>query len=248
MMATVRHLRNAPITEAVIDFRVVLPKEFRPEILRDAKSRLANEYSKSDEQEGFGGTIELRVGQATQNVRDIGFQGIWLKSEDEKTVAQFRINGFTLNRLKPYAGWDAFFEAAMRAWSVYVDLAKPQSVTRIALRYINHMPLPGVGAELNDFIHTAPRLPPSVPDVLSGFATRVVLEHPERRVSANVVQVLEVGMDSSATTLLLDIDAHKVGDFSVTKEVLAGILQDLRAYKNNIFFGSLTDRLLESFV
>lgn len=247
-MARIRHLQNAPITEAIVDFRVSLPRDFRPDRLREARERLARDYPQTVERKGMEARFEFAGGQPKETrTRDLGFQGIWLKTEDQRTVAQFRVDGFTFNRLKPYTRWEQILPEALRLWSVYVELANPQSVTRVALRYINHMNLPSPGAELDDYIVTSPKLPPSVPQILSAFATRVVLEHPERRMTANVMQVLEVGVETPAPSLLFDIDVYRTGDFQVTATAMEEILSDLRVYKNEIFFRSLTERFVEGF-
>lgn len=247
-MARIRHLQNAPITEAIVDFRVSLPRDFRPDRLRETRERLARDYPQTVERKGMEARFEFAGGQPKETrTRDLGFQGIWLKTEDQRTVAQFRVDGFTFNRLKPYTRWEQILPEALRLWSVYVELANPQSVTRVALRYINHMNLPSPGAELDDYIVTSPRLPPSVPQILSAFATRVVLEHPERRMTANVMQVLEVGVETPAPSLLFDIDVYRTGDFQVTATAMEEILSDLRVYKNEIFFRSLTERFVEGF-
>lgn len=192
--------------------------------------------------------FEVVGGQPKEaRTRDLGFQGIWLKTEDQETVAQFRVDGFTFNRLKPYTRWEQILPEALRLWGVYVEVANPQSVTRVALRYINHIKLPSPGTELGDYIVTGPRLPPSVPQILSSFATRFVLEYPERRMMANVVQVLEVGVETPAPSLLFDIDVYRTGDFEVSATAMEEILGDLRGYKNDIFFGSLTERFVEAF-
>ncbi len=248
-MARIRHLKNAPITEAVVDFRVSLPNDFRADRLREARERLARDYPQTVERKGMEALFEIAGGQPRETrTRDLGFQGIWLKTEDQKTVAQFRVDGFTFNRLKPYTRWEQILPEALRLWSVYAELANPQSVTRVALRYINHMNLPSAGAGLDDYIVTSPRLPPSVPQIiLSAFATRVVLKHPERRMTATVIQALEVGVKTPAPSLLFDIDVYRTGDFQVTKSAIEEILSDLRVYKNEIFFGSLTERFVEGF-
>ena len=247
-MARVRHLENAPITEAVVDFRVSLPGDFRVDRLREARERLARDYPQAEERKGVETHLEFAGGQPKETrTRDLGFQGIWLKTEDQKTVAQFRVDGFTFNRLKPYTRWEQIFPEALRLWNVYVELAQPQSVTRVALRYINHMNLPSPGVKLDDYIVTSPRLPPSVPQILSSFVTRVVLEYPERKMKANVVQTLEIGVKTSAPSLLFDIDVYRSGDLEVSPTALKPIFDDLRHYKNEIFFGSLTDRFVEAF-
>jgi uncharacterized protein (TIGR04255 family) len=246
-MARVRHLRKAPISEAIVDFRVSLPRDFRPDRLREAGERLARDYPETIEPKRMETRFEFSGGQPSETTRDLGFQGIWIRTEDQKTVAQFRVDGFTFNRLKPYTRWEQILPEALRLWGVYLELANPLSVTRIALRYINHMNLPGSGAELSDYIQTSPRLPPGVPQILSNFATRVVLEYPERRMSANVIQVLEIGVETSAPSLLFDIDVYRAGDFKVDAATMEEILGDLRQYKNDIFFGSLTERFVEAF-
>lgn len=247
-MARIRHLRNAPITEAIVDFRVALPRDFRPEQLPSVKERLAGDYPHAVERKGLQALFEFTGAQpAATRTRDLGFQGLWLKSDDQKKIGQFRVDGFTFNRLKPYTSWNKILPEALRLWTVYVDVAKPESVTRVALRYINHMNLPKVGVELNDYIVTGPKLPQSVPQVLSSFATRVVFEDPERRLTASVAQMLEVGVETAAPTLLLDIDVFRTGDFAVTPEALQPILEDLRLYKNQIFFGSLTEQFVETY-
>lgn len=247
-MARVRHLRKAPITEAIVDFRFGLPPDFRPDRLREARERLARNYPQTVEHKGMEARVEFEGGRPKEaRARDLGFQGISLKTADQKNVAQFRVDGFTFNRLPPYTRWEEILPEALRLWSVYVDLANPQRVTRVALRYINHLNLPSPGVELDDYIVTGPRLPPSVPQNLSTFASRVVMEYPEPRMTANVVQALEVGVRTAAPSLLFDIDVYRIGDFEVNAAAMEEILGQLRRYKNDIFFASLTERFVEAF-
>jgi len=248
-MARIRHLRNAPITEAIVDFRVSLPGDFRPDRLREAKERLAQRYPEALERKGLETRLEIAAGQPKEpQTRDLGFQGLWLKTGDQKSVAQFRVDGFTFNRLRPYTRWEEILPEALRLWAVYVDLARPQIVTRVALRYINHMTLPSPVVALSDYIVAGPTLPHvSAPQRLSSFATRVVLEYPERKMKANVTQVLEIGVKTPAPSLLLDIDVYRVGDLDVSTTSMKENLGELREYKNEIFFGSLTERFVEAF-
>jgi uncharacterized protein (TIGR04255 family) len=246
-MARVRHLENAPITEAIVDFRVVLPRDFVPDRLRGARERLVD-YPKIAERKGMEASIEFAGGQPKEpRTRDLGFQGIWLKTDDEKNVAQFRVDGFTFNRLKPYTRWEQILPEALRLWRIYVEVANPQSVTRVALRYINNLKFPHPQPALEDYIVTGPQLPQTVPQALSLFATRLVLEYPERRMKANVAQVLEVGVETAAPSLVFDIDVYRTGDLVVDSSAMEQVLGDLREYKNNIFFGSLTERFVREF-
>jgi len=249
-MARVRHLRNAPITEAIVDFRVSPARDFEPDRLREARDRLREDYPKVVERKGLEAFVEVSPAGLKQppKTRDLGFQGLWLRPADELQVAQFRIDGFTFNRLKPYSGWEQILPEALRLWRVYVDLARPEGITRLALRYINHMGLPSPPVELDDYLVTGPSLAPSsTPQALSGFATRVVVQYPERRMQATVIQALEVGLETSAHSLRFDIDVSRAAALEIDETVLRETLGELRACKNEIFFGSLTERFVGAF-
>lgn len=247
-MARIRHLRNAPIKEAIVDFRFSLPASFQPDRLREARERLAKDYPQMFEHKGMATQFEFQGGVPKEpRTHDLGFQEILLRTEDQKNVAQFRVNGFTFNRLQPYTRWEKILPEALRLWAIYVDLAGPQKVTRVALRYINHMTLPRPEVELDDYMTTAPKLPPSVPQILSSFTSRVVMQHPEPPMTANVVQALEVGVQTPAPTLLFDIDVYRTGDFEVNAVAMEQLLGELRHYKNAIFFESLTESFVETF-
>jgi len=173
--------------------------------------------------------------------------GLWLKSEDEKTIAQFRPDGFTLNRLKPYTSWDLISVEALRLWAVYLDLAKPQAVTRLALRYINHLNLPGPVADLAEYIVEAPRLPGTTPGVITTFRSHLTLEYPESQMKANVNRVLETSIETSGPSILFDIDVYRPGPIDPRGGVLPEALLRLRDYKNRIFFEGITERLARDF-
>lgn len=61
-MARIRHLRNAPIAEAIVDFRVSFPGDFRPVRLREAKERLAQRYPEALERKGLETRLEIAAG------------------------------------------------------------------------------------------------------------------------------------------------------------------------------------------
>jgi uncharacterized protein (TIGR04255 family) len=253
-MARVRHLRNAPITEAVIDFRVSPSKDLLPDRLREARELLKGDYPRASEPRHYQASLHVSAKEpekAESTTRELGFRGVWLRTEDQQSIAQFRVDGFTFNRLRPYTRWEEILPEALRLWNIYLRLASPRSITRLALRYINHMSLPGSGPrfELEEYITIAPRLPQLVPDLFSSFTTRILLAYPERRMHANVALSTEVALGPPARfSLLFDIDAFSGDEMETTsvatiQERLAG----LRDYKNGIFFGSLTEKLVETF-
>ena len=247
-MPTPRYLKNAPITEALIDFRVKARSDVRPEDFAAVKDRVSNRLSKVEEMRGLQATIQLQKGQGQPPlVKELGLLGYFFKSADEKVVAQFRIDGFTFNRLRPYTSWEDIFPQAMNFWRLYSDSAKPVAVIRLAVRYINHIPLPPGGEKFENYLRAAPQVPPELPQYVSSFLTRVTLHNPEDAIAAHVTQALQLTGDAQRLTVILDIDAHKEGEFSVEDPAIERTLNQLRAFKNLIFFNSVTEETLMQF-
>src|SRR3989337_4257969 len=125
-MSDPRHLRNAPITEAVIDFRIKARAGFRPEEFADLKARLSERFPKVEQHRGLQVTLGVIKGQVQPPVvQGPGLQGYFFKTSDEKTIAQFRADGFTFNRLRPYSSWEELFPQAIELWSLYCGIPKP---------------------------------------------------------------------------------------------------------------------------
>lgn len=246
-MARVRHLRRAPITEAIVDFRIMPSANFQPQSLLRAPALAGPDYPKVQLPQAREARVDFRGGTAEASVRDLGFMGIRVKAQDEKTIAQFRPDGFTLNRLKPYTSWEQISVEALRLWAIYLDLTKPQSVTRLALRYVNHLNLPGPVADLAEYIVEAPRLPGTTPGIITTFRSLLTLEYPGGQMKANVHRAIETSIETSGPSLLFDIDVYRPGPIDVSGNVLPEFLLGLRDYKNHIFFEGLTERLVRDF-
>ena len=139
-MAAIRHLSRAPISEALIDIRVALEQGFDGARLLAAREQVKDRYPLAVEQRGVVASFNVfpAIGMGPQ-VQDMGLRGIHVKTADEKSVAQFRVDGFTFNRLKPYTSWEEILPEARDLWLVYCDIAKPKSVSRLGTRYINHI-------------------------------------------------------------------------------------------------------------
>jgi len=248
-MAEVRHLNNAPITEAIVDFRAKLPSEFKAEAFLELKKTIGKRFPKSEERKLFSSQIGFKEGKPQPPPAQYhGVQGYFFKSEDDKNVAQFRIDGFTFSRLKPYTNWEEMFDEARELWGIYQGIAQPEAVTRLAVRYINHINIPLPINDLSDFFTASPKIPDNIQGVISGFFSKVIVHDQEMGVATNIVQALEKSTKPDKyITVVLDIDSFKTGDFNVNNGEMWEIFAHLRDTKNQIFFNSLTDETLRLF-
>lgn len=247
-MAHPRHLRNAPITEALIDLRVIAPKDFSAHAFDSLKPRLAASYPVALERRGIEARFEFAPSKVTASrPTDLGLQGLFFKSADDLTIAQFRTDGFTLNRLKPYTSWKQIFPEAMRLWKMYVDVVRPTSVSRLALRYINHLKLSPPVGEFKQFLTAPPEVPDGLPQGVSSFLNRVVIHEGTTGTAATITQAFEQGLEVGSATIIFDIDAFKGDDFRPDSPDIEEVFGQLHDFKNSIFFSSLTDTLLQQY-
>lgn len=239
-----KHLRNAPITEALFDFRVKARKGFHPEAFAALQAQISGRFPQMDEhhrqQMTFGANQEPVI-------KDPVLHGYFFKTSDEKTIAQFRIDGFTLNKLRPYSSWEVLFPQAMELWRLYVSIAEPEVITRLAVRYINRIPLPSGEITLQTYLTAAPAVPQGLPQSLSHFFTRLTIREPKTSLSANIQQTLEVLEPGMSPTILLDIDVYKESEFEIDDPAIEETFSQMRVFKNSIFFKSITDEALRQF-
>src|ERR1035437_6144070 len=138
-MAKVQHLNNAPIREALIDIRVRLPEGTGMETLDRIFSKIQTEYPEKKERRRWEQLFDLSGTPASPKE---SLDGYICKSADGRQIAQIRLDGFTFNRLPEYENWENLQREAERLWKIYSEIAGPESIMRIALRYINAINLP----------------------------------------------------------------------------------------------------------
>jgi uncharacterized protein (TIGR04255 family) len=243
-MASWPHLSKAPIREALIDFRVPNLGQKARAGLEGLANRQADRYPLKNERQFAEGRLGVKDGATVAATGALGFHGFFVKSRDGLTVVQFRIDGMTVNRLRPYTSWESLLPEVLRLWTEYAVESRPAEIIRLAVRYINELEL-GTSEDLSAYLIAAPRIPPKLPQVLQSYRTRFVLLDEQRSAQCTITQVLQPGLDPSKVSLVLDIDAARRGPLPVVGANIAEELEVLRDLKNQAFFGSITDRAKE---
>ncbi|MBI4267522.1 MAG: TIGR04255 family protein [Chloroflexi bacterium] len=250
-MARRRHLKNAPITEAVVELRIS-PRgpSARTDIkqLASLPGKLAERYPRSMPVRTAKFGFSVQGGQPTvAQPQDLGVYAYRFESGDGKQIVLFRSDGFSFSRLKPYTEWTKMLSEAQELWKVYKERVNPESVTRIAARYINSINIQLPIDDFKDYLNAPPLLPKSAPQSISGFLTRVMVHEPSRDLNATITQAMERGTEPNTVNIILDVDAYKLGHFVPESKELWTILGQLRNLKNTIFFGSITEKTARLF-
>jgi uncharacterized protein (TIGR04255 family) len=238
------HLRNAPIVEAIIDFRVLREPSVSVEVFAGLQRSIGEKYAQVDSILSFEARFGIDRGKVLDPAAkraDLGW-----KYQAGKEVAQFRVDGFTFSKIEPYTTWEEVFGEAFRLWRIYAELAKPKQLSRVAVRYINRMKISG-SRNISDFLSAAPLLPPPISPLILDFLTRVHIADEGRRSAAAVVQALEPQLDPNVMSLLLDIDAYHEGMLAPGDPKIPEYFQRLRELKNEIFYASITEKTAEMY-
>jgi uncharacterized protein (TIGR04255 family) len=176
--------------------------------------------------------------------------GYRFTSADERHIVQFRSDGFTFSQLAPYTRWDDFYSEARRLLMQYLSIAQPQTISRLALRYINQILIPssefeahGAGVRLEEFLTTRPEVSDDMPGLISGFFLTLDIPLPRLDVTARIIETV-LGDASDSLKLVLDIDVYRKVALSGTTDpaTLDNVYSSLRNAKNYVFEASLTDR------
>lgn len=241
------NLANAPIKEAIVDIRLKLPKEFNVHHFKSIGEKLKNDYPTEKTIHFHETKIGLKGSDKIISTHE-KINGYRYESLDGIKIVQLKDDGFTYNRLKPYESWDEVRDEAMRIWNLYTDLIKPEFINRIALRYINNLNAPLPMKDFKDYLTCPPEVPEGLPQGISSFLYRVVVPHSDSRITAIITQAMEATLDiKNKIPIILDIDVFKITEDGFLKEDILVIFEKLRIFKNQVFFKSITPKLLETY-
>lgn len=245
-MESFDHLPRAPITEAILDVQVRARSDFEASAFKALQAELNEEFPRLTERRHFVARFEIAGGVHSREDKELGLDGYVFWSADGLDAVQFRVDGFALNRLKPYPGWNSWFPRFVRLWDLYCKIAKPSAVARVGSRCINQVPIEG-SKSLDDYLAAPPAIAKGLPDNLKAFLSRIELsDGGQPEMLLNLVQGLQIGPDGQSPQVLLDIDAFCVGDFALTEVV--PLLERLHVSRNSAFFRSLTPTAIQRFL
>jgi len=241
-------LRNAPITEAIIDIRIKLKEDFEVERFLTLYDAISGQYPEKKTRHKWEGRFEFKKGEGPISSGSETIDGYIFTSADAKQVFQARIDGFTFNRLRPYEKWETFRDEAFRLWKLYRDLVSPE-ILRVAVRSINKFDIPlfpQLTLDFNEYLTAAPLVPEGLPQGVNSFLTRVVIYDPGLDATAIITQAFEQIVDPKFLPIILDIDVFQQKEV-ISEEEAWQALEELRHFKNKIFFASITDKAKELF-
>jgi uncharacterized protein (TIGR04255 family) len=237
---------NAPITEALLDIRVELPKEVTLSELEIFHNHIKERFPEKKQRVSLKGGFNLSQGMPESLPVTGGPYGYFFNSPADKKIVQARLDGFTFNKLKRYENWEAFRSEARELWNLYFQICNPVKITRIALRYINRIEIPLPIKDFKEYILTTPEVAPNLPQGLAGFFMQLVIPNPNIEANAIITQTME-NPTGNKLPLILDIDVFREINYTDNNVEMWNEFEKLRSFKNEIFFNTITKKAEELF-
>lgn len=250
-------LDNPPIREAIFDIRADLDKQVSLEDLGSFGHEVNDSFPYQEIKINLQSNIEIKSQNEIPETMKLEHskEGFLYRSQDGNKVVQARLDGFTFSVTKDYQSWDSFFSQASDLWSVYQKFARPVKITRLALRYINSVLLdvdPKDGLILlEDYLRVFPEVNDELGVTLGQTLLRLQIVSEEFTPSEGILTEVVTPRDANgkfSLEVLLDIDVFQSSvDISPddTRRIHDVFSNNLRMFKNKVFFNTLTPKTLE---
>lgn len=253
-----RRYRNPPIEEALCEFRFKPGKDvpWDPTISGRLHTKLSEEYTGTPREKP---SVEMELDAQASNPQSFQFRyrddqvRVQLLTKDEKRVVGIGHDVLTVHMLRPYqdsldpetSGWDEFQPRISLALSSYWDVAQPEGVRRIGIRYINKIMIPQTDIDVLDYLNGAVPNVPGLPSKVNHFMSRIEYAYED-----NVRLILSQGLidaPSNHVGLLLDVDViWEDGEPIAYSEALEKV-GELRGREREAFETIVTNKSKELF-
>jgi len=233
-----KHYSKAPLTEAIIDLKVTLPDSVNIDTLSSIHPYIKELFPIKEEL--YQSSITLQPGsEASINTAQQLF-GFIFRSADKLKIFQATLHSFTFNRLAPYTSWEELRNDARYIWEIYRDIMKPETVIRVAVRFVNRFELPGTTSNLKEFLLIAPDIPSHLLKTeISNFFMQLLIPQEDCQLIVNEAIVPPTNMGT--LSVILDFDLFHEQTWRSDDERIWQYLEKLRLVKNTVFEASITD-------
>ena len=245
-MANPIHLANAPITEAIVQIRCNLPRDFDVASFEKCLPQLPENFNEGEPVSEGSVTIQFEAGRPTKMDKFVDeSSGYRFVSADELKIAIFRRGSFTFSRLAPYENWDEFSDSARLLWENYRSCVGSYEVTRVSTRFINRLELP-LPVDFDEYLVHGPQVPRELPQAVAHYLTRLHVPVPGDDALIVLSQTMGTPRNEFHVPIILDVDVlRECEPYPLSDDDIWEILTVLRELKNRTFFASVTERLID---
>jgi len=232
---------NPPIVEAVVELRFAPGAPWTEALLDALVGQFRKDYAGAPQRRN---QIQLQAhvqGEALATASRLSFHQMMLPTADGKAIVGVGEHLLSVHVLVPYPGWASFLLRVHKALSVYRELARPEGLALIGVRYIDQILLPDGGdTDLVEYFPCLPPRPESMPSMLDGFHV-VTQAHDAKDNFTAVLTMASVPSTDHRFAVLYDLNVVRVFERPAALDELQQHADFLHARQRRIFEDSITE-------
>lgn len=242
-----RRYEKAPLLEAVFEIRFTQRASWDltiPGLIYERiKGRFPQKERRVAQEIGIVVGPEGLTQQARTSELSLFFQ------QDRKMLVQVGPRVVSLHCLRPYPGWGLFKESIAEIYNAIENVVEIKELERIALRYINMIEIDEKRIEPKDYFNIYIFLGEQLPQDMVHFNIECVFPYEEGRDVCRIQFTTPFPTTPTPTGInfLLDIGYFLANPESIRSEQVLEWLEMAHQRIQNIFEGSITDKLRKLF-
>jgi uncharacterized protein (TIGR04255 family) len=215
--------KKPPVVEALCEL-FFEPRDWDDTVPGAFYGRMQDEFTIKEQLSGSETEINMGPGQATTvGVRPLPPRMRFFTPTRDRLI-QLGPNLLVVNKLQPYTSFEDWVGTLEQALTHYQEVVPGAAVTRVGVRYLNRIAVPGDRVELQNYFRVIPVLPESLGKDHGAFLLRLELLVPEKDHSLLLSFATSPQEQLGKMTFLLDFhETWKPGSPQPVDQVIAHV-------------------------
>lgn len=240
---TSRRLQNPPIREAIISV------SFKGDLTINQLEPLCNDdtikrnYPKQNKL--FSAKVEIGKGTARSSQKHEGFT-LSCGENCNKSI-KVGLGQLSFHNTIQYLGWDDFYGEFRSIWKIFCEKVGKRDLTTLSVRYINQLKfeLP-LKFGFEEHINLLPNIPDGISNNLNGFFIQLNVPN-ETNTMTGIVTETFTNSPPGFITITLDLNVIKQQTFVCNSDEMWKSFDEIRTFKNQLFFSCLTEKTIKRY-
>jgi uncharacterized protein (TIGR04255 family) len=229
-----------PIVEAVVELRFAPGSAWTEALLSSLVEQLRRAYPGAPQRRNQFQLQAHVQGDAVATASRLSFHQVMLPTADGKAIVGVGENLLSVHVLAPYPGWGSFLPRVREALAIYRELARPEGLLLVGVRYIDQIIVPdGADTNLVEYFPCLPPRPESMPGALDGFHVLTQAHEPKDNFTA-VLTMASVPSQDARLAVLYDLNVVRTFERPAALDELQQHADFLHARQRRIFEDSIT--------
>jgi len=194
-------------------------------------------------------TYETQVKETEQGIQQqlVQRDSLHFLSEDEKVLVQISPHLLAVSHFVPYPGWNGYRPIIEQALAAYQEVASPNGIARVGLRYINRVVFDSERVDLEEYFEFYPFVGKRLPDDFNSFMVGIEVARSDARDFLRLQMTTGSPEVPGTVPIIIDLDFYlgQPGKVEVGEEV--DWLEQAHSQLEAAFEGCLRDTARERF-